>query len=336
MSARSVCCRGSAVREPPVSRRKRWSSLPLISSTDSERTRAAASSMASGMPSSWQQIEASAGAFWLVTWKSGAHQQRAVDEQLHRLVRRQSVCGVCVALRDPAARATARDRSARPRCRALRGWSPGSARRGHCRRSASASLRAGVEQVLAVVEHQQQPLGLEMLDERLRRCGLPGSSFTPSTVATACGTRPGSASGGELDQPDAVRELLERRRPRPPAPGASCRCRRTRSASAGACLPSSALTSAISCSRPMKLVSCWGRLFGMRRQRLDRRKVAAEVRGAGAGTPAPGRARSLSRCAPRSRKDTASRQRVADQVARSPATAASVRRGRWRGAAPRG
>ena len=38
---------------------------------DSERTRAAANSMASGIPSSRRQIDASVAVFWSVIWKSG-------------------------------------------------------------------------------------------------------------------------------------------------------------------------------------------------------------------------------------------------------------------------
>ena len=51
----SVCWRGIAERAPPVNRRKRSPSPAAICSTPSTRTRAAASSIASGMPSrSWQ------------------------------------------------------------------------------------------------------------------------------------------------------------------------------------------------------------------------------------------------------------------------------------------
>src|SRR5262249_35834734 len=49
--ARSVCCRGSAVRLPPLRRRNMSSSRSFSFSTGSAFTRAAASSRASGMPS---------------------------------------------------------------------------------------------------------------------------------------------------------------------------------------------------------------------------------------------------------------------------------------------
>jgi hypothetical protein len=62
MVARRVCCRASAVRLPPVSRRKRWSRRSARPLSDSQRSRAAASSMASGSPSSRAQIDTTSGA----------------------------------------------------------------------------------------------------------------------------------------------------------------------------------------------------------------------------------------------------------------------------------
>ena len=67
--ARSVCCRGSAPRAPPVSRWKRSARPAAICSIESIRTRAAASSIASGIPSRSEQIWATAGALSLVTAK---------------------------------------------------------------------------------------------------------------------------------------------------------------------------------------------------------------------------------------------------------------------------
>ena len=71
ISARSVCCRGSAVRSPPESRRKRSRSRSAMFSTESARTRAAASSSASGIPSSRWQIVATAPALRSVTANVG-------------------------------------------------------------------------------------------------------------------------------------------------------------------------------------------------------------------------------------------------------------------------
>ena len=69
--ARRVCCRRTAVRAPPVSSMK-WSRRPSrISVNVKARTRAAASSMASGMPSSRRQISATVAALSSVTPNSG-------------------------------------------------------------------------------------------------------------------------------------------------------------------------------------------------------------------------------------------------------------------------
>jgi hypothetical protein len=60
-----------ASRAPPVRKGSRCSNRASIACGGSSRTRAAASSMASGSPSSRQQISATAGAFALSTAKSG-------------------------------------------------------------------------------------------------------------------------------------------------------------------------------------------------------------------------------------------------------------------------
>ena len=71
VSARSVRCRGRTARGPPDSSVNRSSSRPAISCGVSARTRAAASSMASGMPSSRRQISLTAAAFPAVSAKPG-------------------------------------------------------------------------------------------------------------------------------------------------------------------------------------------------------------------------------------------------------------------------
>ena len=60
MVARKVRCRGGAVRLPVVSSPNRSASRSAICSTDSARTRAAASSIASGTPSSARHSAATA------------------------------------------------------------------------------------------------------------------------------------------------------------------------------------------------------------------------------------------------------------------------------------
>ena len=70
-TARSVRCRGSAVRLPPVSSRNRSSSRSATCAGESVRSRAAASSIASGSPSSRRQISTTRATFSSVTAKPG-------------------------------------------------------------------------------------------------------------------------------------------------------------------------------------------------------------------------------------------------------------------------
>ncbi len=71
MAARSVWCRGSAVRLAPASRLNRSASSPRICSTDSARSRTAASSIASGMPSRRRQSSATGAMLSSSSTKSG-------------------------------------------------------------------------------------------------------------------------------------------------------------------------------------------------------------------------------------------------------------------------
>src|SRR5215469_3361682 len=71
IEARSVCCRAGRARPPRVNSPSRSPSRSSICSADSTGSRAAASSMASGMPSSRRQILATAAAFASVTANPG-------------------------------------------------------------------------------------------------------------------------------------------------------------------------------------------------------------------------------------------------------------------------
>ena len=71
---------------PTPGRRAGRSRRPRIASGGRSLTRAAASSIASGMPWSRAQIPATAGAFSFVTRKSGRTATRALDEEADRLV----------------------------------------------------------------------------------------------------------------------------------------------------------------------------------------------------------------------------------------------------------
>ena len=72
MVARSVRCRAGAVRSPVVRSRNRSASRAPICSTDSARTRAAASSMARGIPSSARHSVATAPALSSLTANPGS------------------------------------------------------------------------------------------------------------------------------------------------------------------------------------------------------------------------------------------------------------------------
>ena len=71
MAAARVCCRGNAVRDPPVNSRKRRSRCSAICCGLNDLMRAAASSRARGIPSNRVQISATAGPFSSVRWNSG-------------------------------------------------------------------------------------------------------------------------------------------------------------------------------------------------------------------------------------------------------------------------
>ena len=101
---------------------------------------------------------------------------------------------------------------------------------------------AGVEQVLAVVQHQQQALGRAGAGQQCRQERLAGLlAHAERRRRPPAGTSAGSASGGQLDQPDAVGVGVAPARRRPAAPGGSCRSRPRRSASAGGSCASSAV-----------------------------------------------------------------------------------------------
>lgn len=69
--ARSAWCRGGAERAPPTRTANMSSSRSASSAVDSTRSRAAASSMASGSPSSRWQMAATAAAFSSVIRNDG-------------------------------------------------------------------------------------------------------------------------------------------------------------------------------------------------------------------------------------------------------------------------
>ena len=138
--ARNVCWRRTAVRAPPVSSRKRSCRLSTISSSDNARTRAAASSIASGMPSRRRQISATDGGVVVGEVKSGrARRARSANSSM------ASSASDSDGTRQVASPATPMRLAAGGQQRQPgAGTQQGVDQRG-----------AGVEQVLAVVQHQQ-------------------------------------------------------------------------------------------------------------------------------------------------------------------------------------
>ena len=157
-SDRSARCRAGAVRGPDVSRPSRSSRRRSMSATDMVRTLAAASSTASGIPSSRAQIDATAGPDDASSAKPAPLAGGPLHEQAHRLelperprirggVRRRRrrhgrhlVHGLA---RDPERRAAGGDHPqlrARPRSAGARARSPRRARARSCPAPAGAAV----------------------------------------------------------------------------------------------------------------------------------------------------------------------------------------------------
>ena len=193
------------MRLPPVSSRKR-SSQPRRSSSTGRTAHA-------GRRQLERQRDAVQAAAEL---GDGARRSRGAARSPAGRRRRARRRGARPSFRREGRRATPRPAGASPaggdapdglagRPAAPRGWWPGRARRGRRRSRASTSAAHGVDQVLAVVQHQQQALWAGGRPRAWPPAARPARSRTPSAGATAGGTRAGSASGGQLDQPDAVR-----------------------------------------------------------------------------------------------------------------------------------
>ena len=197
----SVCWRPAAPARPRVSSRNRSSSSPAISAGRSAPTRAAASSIASGIPSSRRQISPTAATF------AGA--QREVTARGGGPLARTGPPPRCRAA--AATSASGRRQRQRPQPEhllpaprpAAAGWSPGSAPPGSpagCPRPAPRPR----PQVLAVIQHQQQ-----------RRCGSARTPprcppwTGPAATAPAAQPRPACA----IDSPSLGRGQLAQPRP---------------------------------------------------------------------------------------------------------------------------
>ena len=176
MVARRVRCRGGAVRSPEPSSVKRSPSRAAICSADSTVTRAAASSMASGTPSRARQMAATAIAFRSVIAKPGraaaarsANSWAASKPASSAAPRRASGGGT-------ASGATCHTDSCGIRSGSwlvARMRSPG-----QLASSRWQTCGAGVDQVLAVVQHDQRLPRLQRVSQRVLQ-RAPGLAVHP-------------------------------------------------------------------------------------------------------------------------------------------------------------
>ena len=235
--ARSVWWRSTAVRRPPVRSRKRSSSRRAISAGLIATTRAAASSIASGMPSSRRQISATASASRRLRAKPGRTAcARSAKSRTASLATSSSAADPSAGSDSERSGQTCSPPTARPS--RLVASDP------HVRTAREDALGepAGrVEQVLAVVEHEQQVLRAQELDdaalERRARPGLHARGSPPrpgpwrpdrppraSSQSHAPSAKCGSSLGRDLDREPGLADAAdagerdEARRRRAPSP----------------------------------------------------------------------------------------------------------------------
>ena len=205
MASCIVRCRGSLPRRIALSTAKRWSSRWASSATPMACARAAASSMASGMPSRRRQISTTSGAVRLVEHEGRIRGPGAGHEQRHRgdlgrLVGRDR--------RADAVLESGRQRLHRPHLLARHGEglsAGGDDGDGGClAQDAGHELGHRLDEVLAVVEHQQAVTRAEQLDDRVVDRARPAQVHVD-------GRREGRGGGvlvdhaDQLDHVDAVR-----------------------------------------------------------------------------------------------------------------------------------
>ena len=223
-------------------------------------TRAAASSIASGMPSSRRQISATAAAFSSSDELANARRDARRPARANSSARGSPVGSDSDGTRQSTSPAM---------CSGSR-LVASTRRFGQARSSALGEPRAGADQVLAVVEHEQQCAA--------RRCAPPAP---PPTVGPSGSRRPAPrhrvrhqrrvGEPGQLDEPHAVVGVVA------PQRGGRLERQARLAAAAGpgerhqAVSASSPITSPSSRSRPTKLVSCSGRLPAPRGGRSARR-----------------------------------------------------------------
>ena len=192
--ARSVWCRGSAVRLPVASSRNRSSSRLATWARVSDRSRAAASSMASGMPSSARQMRDDRRHGGFVHREPGPDRRGPVAEQPDGRV--PGGLG--------GARAGRRQRQRRHRAQGLAGHAerlPAGGQDAHAGRVGqhpAGQPGHRVDQVLAVVQDQQQPLAGQRVGQPVQRRRGQGAAAVghpaPPRGCRARPARPGSTS----------------------------------------------------------------------------------------------------------------------------------------------
>ena len=276
-------------------------------------------------------MAATAGAFSLVTMKSGLAAMARVDEQRDRLVlghrlERRQMCA------DRGRRAAAPGTPARRRRAAASGWWPRRAASGPAfSRSPSTAGRAG--DLLQVVEDQEDPTRRQELDHAIGDAGLALADAEHGADGR------GDEAQGRRWAPGARR----RRRPGSPrstrrragARAASCPCHRARSRSATGSMPAGV--------EPRRPRGRGRRSWSAAPAGCSASRRACAAAGTGrAGRPpradrcAPSASRSLSRCSPRSRSVTpggrlpsVSARVVPETRTWPPWPAAAIRAARW-------
>ena len=240
-----------AARSPVVSSPNRSATRIRICSTDSARTRAAASSIASGMPSSDRQIAATAAAL--------AGRQREAGRGRRRPGRRTAGPPPPRTRRRTRRPAAGPARRSRPPPAAARGWwrsAAGPARRPAAAGQSRAQASSRCSQLSSASTSER---GAQRVGERVERAGGPSPRRRRAADATRATTRSGldtSASSdvagavGEARRPSAASARSARRvLPMPPGPvSVTIRPANT-----------SLRSSSSSCSRPTKLFGSVGR-----------------------------------------------------------------------------
>ena len=296
--ASSVCWRGSAAREPPVKREKRWSSRASNSITGMTRRRAAANSMANGMPSSRRQIRPATE----VVRSSPAS---AAPCCAARSVNSRTASELPIACAVSSSAGVSRDGTRWTYSPAMPSGSrlvASSTMFGQLRSRASASL-AHASMTCSQLSSSTRRLCRPTASTSVSAAARPSSTGMPSTLATVTATSSGSCRGArstnhtpspEPSKSPAANWSASRVLPAPPEP---VRVKRREAAI-------KRLTSLSSASRPMKLDAWTGRLFrsfGLSSDRSGGKAVASPS--ASSWKICPGRPRSFNRCSPRSVSD---------------------------------